>query len=202
MNRKRRKKALSNKLQSNEFDKLYKETLKQVQKSNQRLKSIERKIKEPTQAVKRLQNRLSHSKVNLWTIKKRVNLPKEITKTQLLAVHKATRQFLNSLTSTKAGLKQVREHVKKGIRTLLEDEEREISDQIVDDYSDIFLNSDYQYFADKIGDSELLVIINTSQIQNDDLENFINRLRMYIDDSSDDYLREKAERLYNEFVRG
>lgn len=177
---------------------LEKETRKLVNKANARLKSLGRRFKSGTWASKKLANRLSQNKVDMWKNGK-IKLPKNPTKTQLRAVNKASSQFLASKTSTKKGIQDVRRKQIESIRLRRSVEDEEFTEEDAEDFYDMFGDNDFQYFAEKIGSSKLQEIIYDA-IRNDDSEDdFLSSLDLYITLNDLD-IREKAIRLYNKYV--
>ena len=93
--------------------KLYNETLKQVRKTNARLDSLQRRNKKGgTWAIKKLRNRLDSDILKAWTKNGKIKIPKNITNTKLKQIQTATKQFLDSKTSTNKGIKSIREQTK------------------------------------------------------------------------------------------
>ena len=177
---------------------LEKETRKLVNKANARLESLGRRYKSGTWASKKLANRLSQNKVDMWK-NRRIKLPKNPTKTQLRAANKAVSQFLASKTSTKKGIQEVRRKQIESIKLRRSVEDDEFTEEDAEDFYDMFGDNDFQYFAEKIGSSKLQEIIYDA-IRNDDSEDdFLSSLDLYITLNDLD-IREKAIRLYNKYV--
>lgn len=178
---------------------LEKETRKLVNKANSRLDSLQRRYKSGTWASKKLANRLSSNKINMWSKKGRIKLGKNPTKSQLIAVNKAATQFLNSKTSTKKGISEIKSKQIESIRLRRNIEDEEFTEEDAEDFYDMFGNDDFQYFANKIGASKLQEIIYDSIKDNDSEDDFLSRLELYIELNDLD-IREKAIRLYNKYV--
>lgn len=204
MKRSRYKKGLLNrtpeKIKQREYNNLYKKTVNQIRESNNRLKKLKRFDYNDKYASKRLINRLSTYKLKSLSNNK-IKIPKKTaTLTSLRSLNNATRMFLNSLTSTIQGIKEMEEAQKKGIQDMFEDSEIEVTNEDVEDYYSLFEDDDFNFFADKIGPSTLMIIINYTQNTNNSLDFFISQLEMYIEISHDDDLKERAERLYYRYV--
>ena len=84
-----------------QYEKDFKIAQKQVQKVNQRLKSLERKFEKGkgTWSVKLLRDKMDTEKIGAWK-NNRLRVTKDMTRTQLIAVQKASSQFLKSKTKT------------------------------------------------------------------------------------------------------
>lgn len=180
---------------------LEKETRKLVNKANARLDSLQRRFKSGTWASKKLANRLSSNKLNMWTKKGKIKTGKNLTKTQLIGLNKAINQFLNSRTSTKKGISDVRERTIETLRGTLSTEDKELTYDEAETYYEMFGDNDFDSLADKIPSSALQNII-IDAIDEDDTQNeFIRRLEDYSGLSMNDLdIREKAIRLYEKYV--
>lgn len=87
----------------NENLELYNEIRKLIKRANQRLVRLERFTgRQNSWASKILRNKLDSEKLNAWTVKGRIRINKNMSKTQLHAIKRATENFLNSKTSTKS----------------------------------------------------------------------------------------------------
>ena len=178
-------------------DAFYRETLKQVQKANNRLKSLSRKYGSRTWASKKLFNRLDAS--TLKAVKRgRVKITKNMTMTQLSAVRNAVNMFLNSKTSTKAGIKQTSESIKKGIQKTLADEDRVIDDADIEEYYSMLTENSFKMFADYMGASTVWAFIDDAKESNMSENEFVETLNHYMDERFfDEEIRQNAIYLYN-----
>ena len=180
---------------------LEKETRKLVSKANARLDSLQRRYKSGTWASKKLANRLSSNKFNMWTKKGKIKTGKNLTKTQMVGLNKAINQFLSSATSTKKGIKSVREKTIESLRGTLSDEVEEMSYEDAEKFYEMFGNNDFQTLADKIGSSALQACIEDAIESGDSEQDFIKRLEWYGGVSMNDLdMREAAQRLYEKYV--
>ena len=177
---------------------LERETRKLVSKANARLSSLQRRYKSGTWASKRLANRLSQNKVDMWKNGK-IKVGKNPSKAQLIGLNKAINQFLRSKTSTKKGIEEVKRKQIESIRLRRSVEDEEFTEEDAEDFYDMFGNNDFAYYADKIGASKLQEIIYDAIKANDLEDSFLDRLELYIELNNLD-IREKAIRLYNKYV--
>lgn len=184
---------------------LEKDTRKLVREVNARLNTLERRYKSGTWASKRLKTRLGTSKLRAWSKSGRVRLRGNLSKTQLTAINKALTNFLNSKTSTKRGIEDVKrkqiEKIKE--RLSLDDEEaEEITDEEAEFFYDMFGDDDFNDLAEKIGASALQAAIEDAIEANDSEDMFLQRLEWYGGVEMQDLdLREKAIRIYNKYVK-
>ena len=202
MRRQARKKSITRKLSTTKnIDKLERETQKLVSKANARLDSLQRRYKSGTWASKKLANRLSSNKMRMWTKKGKIKLSKNPTRSQLVAVNKAITQFLNSQTSTKKGISDVREKTIESLRGTLSTDIEEMSYDDAEKFYEMFGNNDFQTIADKIGSSALQACIEDAIENGDSESDFVKRLEWYGGvDMNDLDMRDAANRLYEKYV--
>ena len=96
-----------------ENQKLFNELKKLSKRANQRIVRLERLtgVKEGF-ATKQLADYLSSEQVQGWTKKGRVRVAKSMTETQMIAVIKATKNFLEDVSnSTQKGLKKQKKEI-------------------------------------------------------------------------------------------
>lgn len=185
-------------------EKLYKQTLKNAQKVNEKIKSLNRRYKKGTWSVKRLINRLDTNILSVWK-NGRIELNKNLTKSQLIAINKATNQFLVSKTSTKSGIKEVSSNVKESLKESLSDDIRELTDEEVDFMYDMLGDDNFSYFnkdredTNFIGASELWIVIDEAINKGDDENTFLNRMNVFVN-VNDENIRNKAINIYNKYV--
>ena len=185
-------------------EKLYKQTLKNTQKVNQRIRSLNRRYKKGTWSVKRLINRLDTNILSVWK-NGRIELNKNLTKTQLIAINKATNQFLESKTSTKSGIKEVSSNVKESLKETLSDDTKELTDEEVDFMYDMLGDDNFSFFNKNredinfIGASELWIVIDEAINKGDDENTFLNRMNVFVNVNDED-IRNKAINIYNKYV--
>lgn len=205
MKRQARKKSLSKKLtkiQTKSNTDLERETKKLVAKANARLDSLQRRYKKGTWASKNLESRLSTNKMNMWTKKGKIKVPKNATKTQLIGLNKAINQFLVSKTSTKAGINKISSKTIETFRQNLSTPDLIVSKEDAEKIHEVFYDKrNISNITDLIDPSDLQVIILDS-IQNERSEaDFIRQLEIYSSvDMNDLDIRETAKYLYEKYV--
>ena len=180
--------------------KLMAETRALVEKANKRLKGLNNAGYKGTWASKKLANRIDTKTLKAWSKQGKIKLNRNLTNTQLTAIQKATKQFLNSKTSTIKGIRDTESATIKAIQETLSDEKRGlVNKEDAEFYYDMFGNDDFDYFADKIGASTLWMLIDDSIANDDSEDDWINRLGMYITLNDLD-VRERAIRLYYKYI--
>ena len=187
-----------------ELQKLVRETKKDIGKANAKISSIKRKYKKGSWAMKKLADRLDSDTLKMWSKKGRISIRGELenmNKTQLTALKKALKNFLTSSTSTKKGIKARRESVKGGIRELLSDPDRDISNEDADFFYDMLEDKDFTTLADQDMASEVWACIDDAIEYNDTEDKFLTRIEAYIGVNMQDLdKKEKAIKLYEKYV--
>ena len=182
---------------------LYNQNIQLMNEVNRRLKGLRSAGYLGSYASKKLRKRLDTEVLKSWTMDKggKVKLSKDLTATQMMAVNKAMRQFLASKTSKARGIEQTRTETIKSLRKTLSQEGGELIDEEdAEFFYDMFADNDFDFFAEKIGSSELQMIIKDSIDAQDSLDDWINRLSLYITMEDLD-MRERAERLYEKYIQ-
>lgn len=178
----------------------FKDTLKLVKQVNSRLSRLTKEgYGSDTWASKKLKSRLQTSKIGAWH-RGRVKIKESMTETELKAVQKASKQFLESKTSTKKGIQKQIKNTKQAIKsTLSEEDGKKVSDEDAEFYFDMLGEDDFDFFADKIGASTLWVLINEAKESNDSESSWLDRLSRYITLNDED-IRNRAIRLYDKYI--
>lgn len=179
---------------------LEKETRKLVNKANARLDSLQRRYKSGTWASKKLANRLSTNKMKMWS-KGKIKMGSNLTKTQMFGLNKAINQFLASATSTKKGIKSVREKTIESLQGILSTEEKEMSYEDAESFYEMFGDNDFNYIRDYVPASTLQACIEDAIEESDSENDFIKRLEDYSDVSFNDLdMRDRAKSLFEKYV--
>lgn len=200
------------KIKDKQFNKLYRETMKQVKLVNERLNSLERRHESGTWASNKLKTRIKSNKTKGLMYKgKRIKLKPRMTKTNLTAVQKATRQFLESATSTNKGINKAKAETIKAIKDTLNLNKlgkKKLTESDVEKLYNMLNNKDLARFNDKskgkedefIGASALWSEIDRATKENISKETFIERLQNLReqDFSIDD--KKAAERIFERYI--
>ena len=110
-----------------EEQELFNELKKLSKRANQRIVRLEREFGKDTWATKYLKEKLATEPLQAWTISGRVKVNKSMTVTQMKATIKATKEFLNSSTSTKRGIKKAKQKAIKTLKTRFSTDVSDIS---------------------------------------------------------------------------
>lgn len=181
--------------------KKYQEVRKQSIKVNKKLKSLERRVKSGTWATRKLKNRLSIKKLKAWSGTGRVKVKSDLSITDLKMIEKALKQFLASKTSSKRGIMEARERVKESIKTTLNEEGYDLTDDEADTFYSMLEDDDFNYFADKVGASTMWAIMDDVIEYNESDSKFANRIERYVATINDLDTLEKVKSLYDKYVR-
>ena len=186
---------------------LYAKVKEQVDKANARLRNLAKSGEFGTWASKKLFDRLDTQ--TLKVLKRyrkgggieKINLTKTLTNTQLIALEKATRQFLVSKTSTIKGIKSVKTSTIESIkRTLSEEDAEKVTEQDAEFYYKMLGEKDFDFFADKIGASTLWTLIDSAKEDDSSLHSWVKTLENYIDFQEDADVRNMAINLFNKYI--
>ena len=180
---------------------LYRENLALVSEVNRRMKGLKNEGYSGTWASKKLLKRIDTEVLKSWQ-KGKAKARKDLTATQMMAVNKAMRQFLASKTSKARGIRETKQKTIESLRrTLSREEDGELID--FDDaefFYDMFGENDFDFFAEKVGSSEMQMIIKDAIDERDNIDDWIKRLGIYrLTENLD--MRERAIRLYNKYVK-
>lgn len=96
---------------------LFNELKKLSKRANQRIVRLERAFGTDNIAIKNLKDKLAIEKLQAWTSKGRVRVNKNMSIIQMKATIKETERFLKSPTSTRRGIKKIKQKAIKTIKT-------------------------------------------------------------------------------------
>lgn len=186
---------------NSEQQQLFNELKKLSKRANQRIVRLEREFGKDTWAAKKLRDKLATEPLQAWTKTGRVKVNKSMTTTQMKATIKATQQFLNSKTSTKRGIKQVKKttikQLAKSLGTDDEDLTNEEAETLYDMLSDDYVTDILKY----IPASNFWALIEDAKEAGDSQESFISRISDYIEFGNDVDMRNKLIMIYEKYVK-
>lgn len=177
--------------------------LRSLDRLNRKLNILERENEYYSYSSKRLLNRLKIEKGVTYkkSSKQKIRIDTaKLNVSQVRYFQKIFDEFNNALTSSPIGIADVRERTRNELsKSLGELVDKEITQEDVDDFYTLVADEDYRYIADKIGDSELYILITEAREQNYTKEQFVSVLNQYMTSNTKE-ARERAERLYNKYV--
>ena len=132
---------------------------------------------------------------------KRIRLKPKMTKTNLTQVLKATRQFLESKTSSRRGIDEARIQTIESLKdTLNFEREDKISSEDAEFLYSMLEEKSYKSLIDEIGASLLWQEISYAQRNNISEDGFIDRLNYYLEQDMDLDMQEQARSIYKRYV--
>lgn len=173
----------------------------QINRVNQKLKRLYKANLQNKYAANKL-NKLLKVQGDFKIVNGRIKgQPAKLNVNQIRYYQKVFKSFIESPVSSPIGIRQTRERSRKALKETLNDiiDDRNITDEDVDDFYDFVESDEYDYFAEKISPSELYVLINEAQSKNWTESYFIDTICNYASLNSDE-ARQKAKRLYEKFV--
>ena len=186
---------------NSEQQQLFNELKKLSKRANQRIVRLEREFGKDTWATKKLRDKLAAEPLQAWSKTGRVKVNKSMTTTQMKATIKATQQFLNSKTSTKRGIKQVKKttikQLAKSLGTDDEDLTNEEAEALYDMLSDDYVTDILKY----IPASDFWALIEDAKEAGESQESFISRISDYIEFGNDVDMRNKLVMIYEKYVK-
>ena len=179
---------------------LYRQTREIVSQVNRRLKGLDSAGLKGTWASRKLFDRLDSKSLSV-NKRGKVKINRRMTNTQLIGVQKASKQFLESKTSTVAGIKSIRESTIESLKATLSKDVK-LKDVDTETAYEMLSNKDFDYFnqEERIGASTMWALIEDATEYNQSEETFVKRLQNIWDFSNDADAVEKAKRIYNNYV--
>lgn len=183
--------------------KLYRKTQSQIDRVNKRMLALDKGGYAGTWSAKRFLNRIYGEKIsnNVTVVTKRgkpvgIKLKPKVTNTQLIAINKASQQFLVSKTSTVKGIKEVRKETISTLKVSLSEEGKELSDEDVEFLYDMLELQEMQDLVESFGASTIWAVSQDAIEKGDSEEQFLDRFERQIADLNDEDMKRKAKRLY------
>lgn len=189
---------------------LYKETQRQIDITNKRLRRLEKANKYGSWASNKLFNALDSETLKALDKTrsgkvKRIKLKKSLTITQLKAIQKSTNRFLKAQTSTVKGVEKAIQENIKAIQQKLSDPEKKkkVNKEDAQLYYEMFKDKDYNVVNEKIKYDVIWDLIDEANSKNTSQEDWIKMLGRYIDEKSmkkDLDLYDAIVRLYEKYI--
>lgn len=127
---------------------------------------------------------------------------KKLNPSQIRYYQKVFNTFLESKTSTSIGIKDKESKAREKLKqSLSEITDEDISERDVEDFYTLVEDNDFRYLADKIGDSDIYILVNEAKSRDLDEEGFTKMLEQYMTVNTKE-ARDAASNLYNKFVIG
>ena len=171
-----------------------------IKEVNDRLRELKKGGFYNSWASKKLFDRLDDyaQKDRMGKITK-LRLKNNMNMTQLTAVNKATKNFLNSKTSSVKGIEKVRNKTKQKMYETFKAKREDVTKKDIDDYYEMLENDDFSYFEEKYSASEIWALFEESKEYEDTQARFLRRFNSLIDLNDED-IKAKAIRLYKKYM--
>ena len=173
---------------------------------NRKLEILSKSKNFYTYSSKKLINTIRRDSAITYKRTVRSKIPKisvnvnKLNTSQIRYYEKVFRSFLQSKTSYPLGIQEVRKKSEESLKESLgQITDKEITQQDVDDFYDMLYDSDFKYLAEKIGPSEVYILIENARNGNLSKKDFITTLSQYMTVNNAD-VRKKASRIYDKFI--
>lgn len=173
----------------------------QLNKANRRLKKLKRSGNLGKYASGHLIASVQHSKSFSYSARRNKNIIKALEKDMSFAEArywlKEASKFNKSPTASNLGIEEAK---RRTIETFARITDKEVDDEDVEALYNLLGKRDFDYFADKIGTSETIVILAEAE-ESTGIDRFVELLeqRMII---SDEKTRKRVEKLYAKYING
>ena len=179
--------------------------LRSIEMTNRRLNRLESAGGYNKYASKKLLHTIRNESPIKYNKRKRVKVTvnvKKLNPSQIRYYQKVFNTFLESKTSTSIGIKDKESKAREKLKqSLSEITDEDISEQDVEDFYTLVEDNDFRHLADKIGDSDIYILVNEAKSRDLDEEGFTNMLEQYMTVNTKE-ARDAASNLYNKFVIG
>lgn len=186
---------------------------KMVATANQRITKIENKYGDNaglgSWGVRNLYDSLDNNVVNgISQVSGKIQVNKNMSKTQLKAIAKATQKFLDSKTSTLRGINETKKSIRQGIQKSLANPSpkvhRDVSDKDAEVLYSFLEDKTLRGTTEKIGASTLwnfLIDAKEKKEMGDEfgLKDFLNDVKNHSEVIPDKSMREDLEIIYNKY---
>lgn len=179
--------------------------LRSIEMTNRKLNRLESAGVYGKYASKKLLRTIRNESPIKYNMGKRVKVTvnvKKLNPSQIRYYQKVFNTFLESKTSTSIGIKDKESKAREKLKqSLSEITDEDISEQDVEDFYTLVEDNDFRYLADKIGDSDIYILVNEAKSRDLDEEGFTKMLEQYMTVNTKE-ARDAASNLYNKFVIG
>ena len=118
------------------------------------------------------------------------------------AVFKRFQEFLSSKLGTPENIKRTRAETRRKVKTRLQGLlDKELTDKDIDEFYELTHDEDFRYLADKIGDSDVYVLLSEIRESGGDEEDLLEKLRQFMIFSNSSDAADRAKKLYNKWAK-
>lgn len=166
-----------------------------INEVNRKLRNLKKENLYGHYSSKELLNKLS-TNINLVNKQGYIELRDNISTTELVAFRKASEEFIKSKTSTKKGIKAVKDKTIDTLRKTLSTPDVKLTKKQAEAYYNLFKNKNFDDLAQKIGASTLFETVAISKERSFTENDFVEYLEMISYSINDEELQEDARALY------
>lgn len=179
--------------------------LRSVEMTNRKLNQLESAGVYGKYASKKLLRTIRNESPIKYNRGKRVKVTvnvKKLNPSQIRYYQKVFTSFLESKTSSPIGIKdkelKTRDKLKQSLSEITDED---ITEQDVEDFYTLVEDNDFRYLADKIGDSDIYILVNEAKSRDLDEGGFTKMLEQYMTVNTKE-ARDAASNLYKKYVIG
>lgn len=179
----------------------YNQLVKNVRIANQRIQKIQNRYGEDSWAINELYNKIDNKLVKAVSGKTGgIKIDKSMSDIQLKMIDKATKEFLESKTSTLRGVKSTIKNTKQSLKATFGDNANEITDKEVNFLYDLVEDKNKRDITENIGASEVWAKLIQAKEENLKLSEFRDLFSEDIDINEKD-TREYLREIYYKYKR-
>ena len=178
-----------------------------IKKANLRLTLLEKYYGKDSWASSIYREKLESKKVQALTLGGKVKADESMSLSQLRAVEKATKNFLQSKTSKISDIKKIRSETIKSFRERFADVDemkiKKISKEDAEKLYSIFEDKETRKFAEKFGGSPVLQLISDNIKEGSNKKEFLSDVYANIVDegSVDNETKRALTKIYNNIIK-
>lgn len=177
--------------------------LRSIEMTNRKLNRLESAGVYNKYASKKLLRTIRNESPIKYNKGKRVKVTvnvKQLNPSQIRYYQKVFTSFLESKTSSAFGIKDVESRTREKLKqSLSEIRDEDLTEQDVEDFYTLVEDNDFRYFADKIGDSDIYILVNEAKSRDLKKRPFYEMLKQYMTINTKE-ARDAARRLYEKYV--
>lgn len=177
--------------------------LLEIEKANRKLRALERGGEYGKFASKKLLRLVVNDRSFSYKRGRRNKIQlvrnKKLKTPEVRIYFKKFGEFLKSATSSIFGIRRARSKAEKKLkRTLGGLLDRKVTNEDIDEFYDLLEDDDFQYIADKIGDSDAYVLVEKAKQKGLSKEEFTQQFEQFMSTNNAEF-QIKARRLFNKF---
>ena len=172
-----------------------------IKRVNQRIVRIEKRYGKDRWAVRDLKSHLDNKMLDAWTSKGRTRIPKDATADDIEKISNILEKFINKKTSSIKVIKRREREIKDSIKEKAGTSKINLDNQDIEVLYRALIDDDVKWLLDetRLG-SDVWVFMAEARTKNETKEHFIERVGKYITKTNEVEIKERLERIYEEYV--